>query len=264
MDLIYSCQRSSGHTCKPFPHRANLLAEHRSRHRDQSYRSALLGLHDSTRRLWSTTHIEYDERAQTHVTGFLATTATMPSSAPSISLPSNKTTIPQTSRRYARRLRPSCLPLSVSAQNGLQPFKLTSSPTSCFCDSIDEFLRTVPFGDVNSSGDASSNCSANVFDGSAGQGALSTLQSSSSALGNFTTYDAWSKQATLVILTAFNKDVTTKSPRWADTKLLCLTARNVTTGSRIPTSAATSWPVNGQTALLIVGLRLLICAIDLL
>jgi hypothetical protein len=188
----------------------------------------------------------------------------MPSSALSIFLPSNKTTIPQASRRYARRLHPSCLPLSVSAQNGLQPFKLASSPTSCFCGSVDEFLRTVPFGDVNSSGDASSNCSANIFDGSVSQGALLTLQSSSSAPGNFTTYDAWSKQATPVILTAFNKNVTTKSPTWADTKLLCLTASNVTAGSRILTSGATNWLVNAQTTLLIVGLRLLISAIDLL
>ena len=188
----------------------------------------------------------------------------MPSSAPSISLPSNKITIPQASRMYARRLHPLCLLLSVSAHSGLQLFKLASSPTSCFGDSVNEFLRAVPFGDVSTSGDASSNCNSNVFDGSASQGALLTIQSSPLALSNFTTYDTWAKQATPVILTAFNKNVTTESPRWADTKLLCLTASNVTTGSRIPTSDATSRPVNAQTALLIVGLGLLVRMIGLL
>lgn len=175
----------------------------------------------------------------------------MPSSAPSISLPSNKTTIPQASRTYARRLHPLYLLLSVSAHSGLQLFKLASS---CFGDSVNEVLHAIPFGDVSTSGDAGSNCSSNVFDGSASQGALLTIQSSSSALSNFTAYDTWAKQATLVILTAFNKNVTTEPPRWADTKLLCLTASNITTGSRIPTSDATSRPVNTQTALLIVGL----------
>ena len=49
------------------------------------------------------------------------------------------------------------------------------------------------------------------------------------------TYDDWVKQGTPVILSAWLKNGTTAGP-WANTALVCVTANQVVTGSRVPSA----------------------------
>ncbi len=74
----------------------------------------------------------------------------------------------------------------------------------------------------------------------------------------------WVKRATPLLLIAFNKNVTAESPRWAETRLLCLTARNITSGSRVPTSGVALHQETKWKVLLMAGLWVSLGAIGLL
>jgi hypothetical protein len=99
-----------------------------------------------------------------------------------------------------------------------------------------------------------------LSNGSATHNTILTQTSSASAIDNFTNYDTWVKRATPFLLTAFNKKVTQESPRWAETRLLCLTASNITEGSRAPASDAASNREMRWKVLLVAGLSVLISA----
>jgi hypothetical protein len=94
----------------------------------------------------------------------------------------------------------------------------------------------VPFGDV---GSTSNDCDNKVFNDSATQAPIMSLGSDMLMPRKFTDYDNWIRRASPALTTVFKKTYTgDQSPRWADSRLVCLTAKNVTAGSWIPTSGA--------------------------
>ena len=97
----------------------------------------------------------------------------------------------------------------------------------------------VPFGDVGSPSGA---CNNKVFNGSATQAPILSLDSDMSMPGNFTNYDTWVRRASPILMTVFKKmSIEDQSPRWADSRLVCLTAKSITAGSRVPTSGSAPW-----------------------
>jgi hypothetical protein len=101
-------------------------------------------------------------------------------------------------------------------------------------------MRTkVPFGDI---GSTSGTCNNKVFNGSATQAPILSLDSDISTPGNFTDYDTWVRRASPILMTVFKKTfVGDQSPRWADSRLVCLTAKSITAGSRVPTCSSAQW-----------------------
>ena len=92
-----------------------------------------------------------------------------------------------------------------------------------------------PFGNPSFSNGGNSSCTGNVFNGT--EDLIFQTSETTSPLSNYTTYDSWVKQATPLFLAAFTKNVTDQTPRWGATNLLCLTANDVNSGSRIPTTS---------------------------
>lgn len=122
-----------------------------------------------------------------------------------------------------------------------------------------------PFGNPDFFDNGNTSCSPSIFNGSATHGAIVGQESSlSSPLTNYTTYDAWVRRATPLILTAFTKNITKQTPRWADTRLVCLTAKDVTSGSRVPVSNGGRNSGGRREMVLAVGVSGLAAAMGLL
>jgi len=126
---------------------------------------------------------------------------------------------------------------------------IATPPAQCKDYAWTSVVSSQPFGNPSFPGTANASCHSNIFNGTADL--LSQTSPSTSPLTNYTTYDAWVKQATPLVLTAFTKNVTEQTPRWGATQLVCLTPEVIASGSRAP---AKSSGAGRNTGLGILGL----------
>lgn len=109
------------------------------------------------------------------------------------------------------------------------------------CDKQEEWGQTdtsTLFGSTNPQ-DPNNNCSANVFNGTASQNAPLEAGTFAQPVDNFSVYDEWATQSTPVLLTAWSKNATDSLEGfWMGSRLVCLQMETFSSGSRVPTSAA--------------------------
>jgi len=86
-------------------------------------------------------------------------------------------------------------------------------------------------------------CDGYIFNGTESHVALFNQFSDLSSAQNYTGYDNLVRGSTPIILTAYRKMPAFPNFRWADTRLVCLGANDIASGSRVPNGGIAAAPL---------------------